>query len=91
MSDVTEISEQTRFVALIMGNMAAQSASTADTLIESYREEAADRTAELAIIRERLALMFAGPYAPSESAIFRALRPTRDDINEYRRDRDEAQ
>lgn len=91
MSDVTEISEQTRFVALIMGSMAAQSASTADMLIESYREDAADRTAELAIIRERLALMFAGPYTPSEAAIFRALRPTREDINEYRRDRDEAQ
>lgn len=57
---------------VVMANYNAY-AATAGSLIDTYRRQLAEREAELAVIREAVSALLAGPYAPSAAAIERAV------------------
>ena len=57
---------------LVMANFQALS-YTHTQLLDSYRNQLADREAELAAIRYRIEELFSKDYAPSTAAVMRAV------------------
>lgn len=58
-------------------------AATSQALIDSLTAQVAELKAEQEIVRERLDLLFQGPYMPQTNSIFHAFIVTRADIRAY--------
>lgn len=71
-------------LAAIVSQNARDAAWTANTLIDSYQEEAAKAQATLAAIRACITEMANGDYMPTGAAFVRALYPSADVIDAFR-------
>lgn len=60
-------------VAAVLTQMFTDSANVTNTLLDNYRREIRELRAELAAVRTGVGELLSGPYAPSESAIQRAV------------------
>lgn len=75
------------FSPLVADILSAQVAMTADTtnaLIETLQRQLADAHAREAAVEAGIERLLDGPYAPSESAIRRALYPTPSFVDQFR-------
>lgn len=75
--------ERGGFIAQLVQHNYNDYAATSQALIDSLTAQVAELKAEQEIVRERLDLLFRGPYMPQTNSIFHAFIVTRADIKAY--------
>lgn len=70
-------------IAALVEQNAKDAAWTANTLIESYRQQAIRAESTLAAIRDRVGHLLSGDYMPTSTALIRALYPSEELIRFY--------
>lgn len=73
-------------VALVLQQMLNDSHATSGALIDSLMHQNREMRATLAAIRTGVGALLDGPFAPSESAIRRALWPAAEFVDLFRED-----
>jgi hypothetical protein len=73
--------EETPLIAALVQASYNQYASTSQLLIRNFQRDAARNRAERNLIREDIADLQDGPYAPSVRAIARALYPSSERVD----------
>ena len=74
MSDTAAV--LTPLVVQILEANVRESQFITNQLLDGYRRDLAERTAELAAIRFEIMALLAGPWMPTSGAILQALHPT---------------
>lgn len=76
--------EAANLMAQLLEQSMAETQRVTNALMDSYKATAQTEMARVAAIRDAVQGLFAGPFAPSESAVMKALWPSEDDVDAHR-------
>lgn len=84
----TEREEGLEFALQLMGASSEGLAKTTNTLLDNLTAQRDELQAEVNAIRDTIQRMYEQPFMPNPEYVIRALWPSADTINHYRKGRD---